>query len=137
MFTPCLNECLHHVWKHIYTMYETCLHNILRHVYTIMKKMLAQYWKIVPCLKISLHSIWRHVYRMFQAYLHYVGRNVHTTLEDILSQNWWHFHKCLKPFVQNGVFCWKWMKIKKKIVSKLLKIKIATECFQIFLIKEI
>ena len=78
-------------------MFETCLHDILRHVYTMMKKMHAQYWKIIPCLEISLHNILsclKACYIMYEDMFTQCFKHIYTMLEEMFIQCWkTYFHK--------------------------------------------
>ena len=56
MFTQCLKTCLHHVGRHVYTMFE----NMFTH-----------------CMK--------HVYPLFKTYLLHAERNSYSMLEDMIK----------------------------------------------------
>ena len=77
---------------------------------------------------------------MYENMLTQCFKHIYTMLEELFRQCWnTYFHKiddiftkCLKPFVQHGVYYWKWMKIKKKHCFKIVKNKNCNRVFSFF-----
>ena len=77
MFTPRLQPCLHHVWRHVCTMFAyTPLHHAFRYVYTMLTDMFTKY------LETCMNHVFRHDYTM---------------LKNIVMQ-------CLKKFYTEKIF---------------------------------
>ena len=64
VLTPCLQTCLHYVFRHVYTMFtlclQTCLHHIWIHFQTKLEDISTLY------LKTCLHHVWRHIFSKFE-----------------------------------------------------------------------
>ena len=140
MFTPCWKTCLHIVWnmftqysktylyrveRNSYSMLEDLillgliimhLHNVWRQFSIIFENMLTQYLETF-----FLHHVRTYVMSCMKNCWH----NISSMFEDVFIQCWQTClhkiddicYKFVKSFslqsVQNGVNCWKWMKILK------------------------
>ena len=85
-FTPCLQTCLHHAWRHVYMLSEkllkwykeTYLQHVRWHVYTQFEHMFT------PCWKTCLHIVWNMFTQYSKTYLYRVERNSYSMLEDLI-----------------------------------------------------
>ena len=64
--SPRMKTGLHHVWKHVITMFEICVHDIWRHIYTMFKAAFCVCRHINKMVDEILYHVWRYVYRMVE-----------------------------------------------------------------------
>ena len=86
MFVPCLQTCLYHVYRPVYTMFtdtytpclKTCFHNTWRIVYTMLEAIFPICLEtslnyVTPCLHLCFYTMLEH---MFWTYLNICLYNV-------------------------------------------------------------
>ena len=100
-----LKDIFNQIRKHVYTIFGDLFVSCSNTCYVMYEDIFTKKFKHVYTMFDS-DIVWGRVHTM-------LVRNAYTKLFDICYK---FFKSFSSKFVQNGVYCWKWMKILKSFV---------------------